>query len=262
MQSLVRAAAILRLFTPAEPELSLGTVAKRLRFPRSTTHRLLTSLVQVGMLAPGSRPGWYQLGYEVIRLGNIVQSEIRPGNDVYRLMRALSIALDETLALSVLDDDEILVIERVETAQTLRVVHGIGARLPAYCTASGRILLSSLPPAELEAYLDRVRTPSQQPLTPAERAKVRHAVELAQKHGHAVDDEDYCPGVIGLAVPVSTGSHGCVAALTLSGPTTRMRALVNEQTVAMLRETARAIGRSRSFLRALSRLEARTQTRD
>ncbi len=256
VQSIARAAGVLSVFTPGEPEQTLGVISRRINLPRSTTHRLLASLIQAGLIERGPTAGTYRLGREAIRIGQVAQIQIRPGDRVYRLLRGLSLALDETVGLLALVDNEVLVVERVESVLPFRMAYGVGTRLPAYCTASGRVLLSRWSDQELDAYLEQVRTSRGAPLSRKAQAAVREAVCATRASGYAVDHEEYAAGLTCLAVPISTPTLGCVAALAISGPTGRMKARLTRPTLTAMQEAARAIGQSPELLRALRHVGA------
>lgn len=239
-----RAFDLLRSFTPLAPEHSLGWLSREAKLPRSTTHRLLVSLVRGGLVehCPESG-GVYRLGREALRLGNVVQSQIRPEDTVFHTMRDLSVRFDETVGLAALVDGEVLILERVEGSGPFRRAYSVGARVPARSTASGRVLLSQLSREERENFL----TESQQGiLAPEERSALRLDLEEVRAAGFAIDRGSYIQGLTCIAVPVRTPVDVTLS-LAVSGPAARMQSLLSAKTLAVLQEVARGVGKARGL---------------
>src|SRR5262249_11493021 len=142
VQAVERALAILRLFTPQCPELDLAEVSRRAGLPKSTCHRLIRTLGRSGFVIEGDGYGRYRLGLAPAQLGNAATALLRPSEAVRAQMRELNARLQDTIGLTRLHGERVLVLDRVESPFPFRMDYGIGALLPVHSTASGKVLLA------------------------------------------------------------------------------------------------------------------------
>ena len=255
VQAISRVGDVLRLFSHTHPELSLAEIASGAGLPRSTTHRLLAALAGAELVRRGSVQGRYRLGAEAARLGQVAQSALRPGAAVYQRLRALSERFGETVGLTALVEHDVLVIDRVESTLILRMAYGVGTRLTAYNTASGRVLLGTRPDAEVDAYLAAVTNADGAPMDDVIRDQTRAAIRNARALGYALDHQEYAAGLSCLAVPIVPPDE-VPAALAISGPTPRVRPLFTRGTVDALREAAAELAALPELTSTLARLAA------
>ena len=169
----------------------------------------------MNMPNPPRQSRGYQLGKKVQELSfamrmNLPQIHARP------FLKRLVEQTGESAHLAILIQGQALVIEDVETLETLRVDSGIGRFCPPHCTAIGKSLLAFNPlplPQTLDRYTDK---------TILDKYELRQHMEQVRQQGYAVDDEEYTVGVRCLAAPVFDDSYGAVATIGISGPTVRV----------------------------------------
>jgi IclR family pca regulon transcriptional regulator len=144
----------------------------------------------------------------------------------------------------VLQDDEVIFVARAEAERIVSTGVRVGARLPAWCSATGRVLLAALPEAELERRLADVRPTARTARTVVERAELRRRIEAARREGLALLDEELELGMRALAVPVIDSRGRVQAAVSVSALAARVspEALRNDF-YPVLRRAADAIGR-------------------
>jgi len=248
VQAIGRAVNLLRHFTPLAPERTLTDLSRESGLPKSTTHRLLQSLAEGGLIE-SSGNGTYRLGHEVLRLGNVIQRQMWPEDAVFRTMRDLSVRLDETVGLATLVNDQVLILEQVEGSGPFRRAYSVGARVPAHITASGLVLLSALSPGELAHFIARQRAAGS--LDVSEEAALAREVEAVRGAGHALDKGKHIPGLTCIAVPVRTPAGSFTLALAISGPAERMSPLLDRKTIGLLHEVARGLGQAPAHTRLL-----------
>jgi len=157
VQVIDRALAILEVLADDGPALTLAELAGRIRLPKSTVLRLLNVLQQHRLVARDSRSGNYRLGLKLMELGTSAASQLDFVERARPHLNRLMATTGETVFLSVLDGTDALVVDRVESARTIRVPLSAGGRAPAYCTANGKALLAFLPEAEIDARLARAK---------------------------------------------------------------------------------------------------------
>ena len=225
-QSIERGLAILSTFKPNRPLLGVSELAREVGLGRSTTHRYVATLSSLGYLEQDPPSRKYRLGPKVIDLGfsAINSMELRSISQPY--LQRLSDETGYTANMAILDDTDIIYIERCRSAKKgpseVELDLHIGSRLPAYCTSMGRVLLAFLPLDQLEQYLARVVLTAHTPRTVSSVEKLRLALRNVRRHGYALVDQEYEIGLRSLAVPVYSPTGRVVATLNLSGSAPRM----------------------------------------
>ena len=142
VQVIARVGQIFRALDGEPWGLTLSQLAVRLKLPRSTVHRLVSALVNEGLLMSASVAGRVRIGTEFVRIATASRSELR--DQVAPLMRRVNEAVGETIDCGVLEGDQVRVIDVIETHHQLRAVSNIGAVFPLYCTAKGKAILAEL----------------------------------------------------------------------------------------------------------------------
>jgi DNA-binding IclR family transcriptional regulator len=133
-----KALALLDAFTVQEPSLSLSALMERTGIPRATAFRLLATLEQCGYVVKDGVD--YSLGF---KLGNVVAEGLDLRRVAHRHLEALRDTTGETVQLAVLEDWQIVHLDRALSTQSVAyMVSHVGAILPAYCTALGKALLA------------------------------------------------------------------------------------------------------------------------
>src|ERR1017187_4928966 len=142
VQVIARGGQIFRALDGEPWGLTLSQLAVRLNLPRSTVHRLVSALVNEGLLMSASVAGRVRIGTEFVRIATASRSELR--DQVAPLMRRVNEAVGETTDCGGLEGAQVRVIDVIETPHQLRAVSNIGAVFPLYCTAKGKAILAEL----------------------------------------------------------------------------------------------------------------------
>lgn len=216
--AVTRAAAILEQLarrdgTPAGP----SELARELRLPKSSIANVLAALAEAGLVR---RIGTgFALGRKLAELGGEYLATVDQVQEFYEVCRHLPAAAEETVQLAVLDGLDMIYLARHDGTQPVRLTSGIGRRLPASCTATGKAALASLDRRELNRRLDGVTGLPR--LTPHSHATVEALLadlEQVRARGYAEDDEETVEGVVCYAVPVPerrSGEGPFAASITL-----------------------------------------------
>ena len=222
VQSLARAAAILTAFSADQPALTIGEIARRCGLPRSTVHRLVVNLVRLGFLARDPLTDHYRLGLLMVELGAIALSRLDLRERAMPAMERLAERTGEAVFLAVLDHNASVYVQKVEGRQGLRMTAHIGRRAPLHCTASGKVLLASLPDEQVRRIAAETGLPAATARTiTAIGPLLAHLAEV-RRRGYAVDGEESEEGLVGIAAPVRGADGATVAALTIAGPSSRL----------------------------------------
>jgi DNA-binding IclR family transcriptional regulator len=242
LSTVTNAARLLKAFRSREATLGVSELARRLDLGKSAVHRLLVTLAAEGLIEQDPRSGGYRLGVVMIELGEAVKVHIDLHAAAGPVLAHLRDETGETCQVGVLDGLDVVYVDRLESAYSLRLFTETGRRVPAHCTSSGKVLLAHLPEAELQA-----RTagpfPRLTPHTIVDAAALRHELATVRARGwaEAVDEREI--GIVSIAAPVRDRYGEVVAALSVGAPTARFGTTVRRRHAAALLEAGEAISR-------------------
>ncbi|MCP4426604.1 MAG: IclR family transcriptional regulator [Chloroflexi bacterium] len=221
IQSIQRAAAIMRCFTEKEPELGVTDIGQRLGLHKSTVSRMLTTLQLERLVERNPDTGRYRLGLGVISLAGVALGRLNARAAAQPYLDSLLEKTQETINVTVLDEQECVVIERAFSPQPIRYMGWIGRRAPLHCSASGKVLLAYMTMEERTAVLPP-------PLSRHTNKTITDLAELVQslpfvrQQGFAIAHEEYEEGTSSIAAPIYNYLGQVVATLAISGPTYRL----------------------------------------
>lgn len=218
-QSLERGLAILGCFTPARPVLGIADIADDLGMSRSTTHRYVITLVALGYLEQGASRK-YRLGLRVTDLGMSALNSTGLREHARPYLEELRQRTSYTTSLAVLDGTDVLYVDRARSFRRgqnrIDLDLQPGSRLPAYCTAMGKMLLANLPDSEQRDLLAEIKPTKRGPNTIIAKKALRDELEQVREAGFAVNDEELAPELFSIAAPVRNEARDVVAAVNLA----------------------------------------------
>lgn len=209
-----RAVRLLRALAVAESgTLTLSELARTLDCAKSSVSNICAALLEENLLERDPSNRGFRLGRGVLELGGAYLSGFDPVQRFHDGIRSLNSARRETLQLAVLEGTEVVYLARHDGEQRIKIWSSIGARLPASCTATGKVLLAGLDPGQIEVLYRNVKLP--RPTRRAVQSVRRLAGELQRirEQGYSIDDEEATEGVvcIGVGVPRSASSDPLIA---------------------------------------------------
>lgn len=219
MAGLAKGLAIVELLNVGPHGLTVADAARGAGTTRAAARRCLLTLQELGYVAHDGK--YFVPLPRLRRLGGGNR------NSAVLVERAQSILdeardrLNEPTSLAVLDGRESLFIARAETTRMVSTGVRVGGRLPAYCSATGRILLGGLDDDEIDAYLRSVEIVARTIHTVTDRPAIRAKIAEARVAGVAYSDEELELGLRALAVPVRDADGQLIAACSLSTSTAR-----------------------------------------
>jgi IclR family pca regulon transcriptional regulator len=221
-QSLERGLAILECFTPETPVLGIADIATQLGMSRSTTHRYVTTLLALGYLQQGARRK-YRLGLRVTTLGMAALNETSLREHAHADLAELAHRSGYATNIAVLEGEEVVYVDHVQGFRRRQRIPGpdvkAGSRLPAYCTALGKVLLAYLPDRERREALSQTELQRQGPNTIATKSILRDELAQVLEEGIAVEDEELASGRVAIAAPVFDEAGEIMAAIDLTATT-------------------------------------------
>ncbi len=201
--------------TPSEINQHLG-------LPKPTIHRLFATLEAEGFLQRNHDGKSYTPGARLRNLAVDILSSRRFRAARLAVMEALAEEIGETCNLAIPDHDAMLYLERVETKWPLRIRLPVSSRVPFYCTAGGKLYLSTLSCAQFDSYLQRTEIKKHTAHTITDPERLREEVKTAQRKGYAQDNEEFMEGMIALAVPIKDQRGRLLSTIAFHAPIQRM----------------------------------------
>jgi DNA-binding IclR family transcriptional regulator len=223
VRAVERAARILMCFNPENPEMGLSEIAQAVDLHKSTTHRIVMTLMQYGFLERSGDGQKYRLGIRLANLGFQVIQRMDLRREAIPVMTKLRDQWDEACDLSIFDDGRVFYIEVMHSNHALRIAAEVGQHLPAHCTASGKLFLANMKPQELESFLDHpLKAYTKNTLTSVD--ELRRQLQQIQEQGYSIDNEEYEMGIRAISAPIRDQTGVMVAAVSVPSPTSRMTA--------------------------------------
>jgi DNA-binding IclR family transcriptional regulator len=221
VRSVRRAVDCLQFLAASPGSVTVTEIARELGLALSTTHRILATLQQVGLVDHDPSSHHYRIGSGVIRLAR------RPLHDEEHLRRVAQPILEalhsktrETIHLAVLRGTEVVVIEQIESPRTLLVRQPVGVSLPPHATAVGKALLAYAP--QVAAAIVATGLPRLTPYTVTDPGEFEAELQRVRELNYAVNDRQRNPDTAGVAAAVFNGWETPVAAIGVSGPASRV----------------------------------------
>lgn len=204
-------------------DAGVSEIARQVGVSVATSHRLLATLVAADWAEQDPSTKRYRPSRKVVLLAQRVRGRLSAREIAHEHLVALTAAVDETANLAILSDQSVLYVDKVTSAQPFGIEARTGSRLPAYCTALGKVMLSHLDREAIDRYLElmtRLRREDARPVPPAAGA-LRTELRAARTDGYAVDLGEYLPDVFCVAAPVRGPEGTVVAAMSVSVPRSR-----------------------------------------
>lgn len=220
MASLARGLRVIRAFSEHRRHLTISQVAQTTGLSRAAVRRCLYTLAALGYAGENDRR--FFLRPQVLALGHAYLSSTPLATVAQPFLDQVSRALHESCSAATLDGDDIVYICRSAEMRILSINLTVGARLPAYCTSMGQVLLAQLAPAELDDYLARVPLVARTDRTLTSASKLRKALDKVRAQGHACLDQELEAGLRSIAVPVVDRRGTVVAAINASSHASRV----------------------------------------
>jgi IclR family transcriptional regulator, pca regulon regulatory protein len=219
-QSLERGLSILSAFTSTRPLIGVSELARDVGLSRSSAHRYIATLASLGYLEQDRATRRYRLGPRVLDLGFSALNSMELRQVAAADLQNLSDTTGHTVNMAVLDGVDVVYIERCRSAsrsqRDIDLNLHVGARLPAYCTSMGKVLLAGLPLDELEVRLAEMELAKRGPNTITERAALRDELTRVRAEGVAVNNEELAFGLRSIAVGIHGAEGNTVAAVNLA----------------------------------------------
>ncbi|WP_378738008.1 IclR family transcriptional regulator [Nocardia brasiliensis] len=244
IQSIERAAAILRLLARGTGRLGVGEIAGALGLAKPTAHGILRTLQGVGFVEQDPATGKYQLGAALVHLGTSYLDANELRSRAINWADALAARTGESVRIGAPVDGSVVVVHHVFRPDNTEQALELGELLPPHATALGKVLLAY--DAELAATVRGGKLTSLTRRTIVDRAALNRALTAVRQAGWAGDTEEFRPGEAGIAAPIRAHGGLVVGAIGISGPVDRLcdpQLRHRQALVGHVRDAAHAVSR-------------------
>lgn len=236
-----RAFSVLELLAGSREPMRLSAIALRLGMQKSTTHRVLSALAQMGYVEQDDMTSCYRVTLRLWEFGASAIAHHPVKRVASAFMQALHRATGETVSLTILSGDDVLYLDKIVSPRPVRFTTRVGSRVPALLTAGGKAMLAHAVQAKAIIRRTAARTMTSRPV---DIDVLERELDGVRKRGYATSS--FSPGVMSFAAPIMSREGGAAAALSVSAPIERLnprkRADIIEQVMTACANMAERVG--------------------
>jgi IclR family pca regulon transcriptional regulator len=214
VNALARGLSVITSFGQDAERQTLSEIAAKTNLSRGTARRFLLTLEALGYVRCDGKA--FRLAPRTLNLGYAYLSSLPLWKTAQPIMREVVAELDESCALGVLDDHEVVYIARLPPKHLSFLPTNLGTRMPAHVNAMGQVLLAEFAPEELDRYFASAKFEKITRYTPTSEAAIRKMVARAAKERYALSDQQLALGLRSIAVPVPIKSGRAEVAMNVS----------------------------------------------
>ena len=244
--ALVRGLAILERIAKSRRGLTFAQLKRHFDFPKSSVHTLLLTFEREGYLQRDTDTGRYMTGMKLVNIaiasvdGTVLREKAAP------LLYALAAETAMTAHLGVLDRDEVALLAKVDRLGD-RVATWIGKRVDIHCTSLGKSLIAYLPDEDLARLIGEHGLLRHNENTIVSPLRLKEELARTRAVGYAMDDEEEEIGIRCIGAPIWNWDGTVVAAVSVTGSTSRINPETFEQIAGQVKQTALGISRQLGF---------------
>lgn len=248
LQTLQRGMQVLDVFLEARAPLRLEQICAYTNLPKSTAFRIVVNLLHGQYLVETEAGYW--LGLKMLQFGALVEEKLDLKQQAIPFLRQLRNQVNETVHLAVLDDElRVVYLEKLSTNRAVGLMMSrIGLTAPMHCTGLGKVMAAFRPETEIEQWLHTHGLKAITPATITDETAFVEELRKIRSRGYAIDNNEFEAGVRCVAAPIRDRSGNVIAAVSISGPESRMpEPLVNSPMAKSVVETARRISKALGY---------------
>ena len=243
---IAKALDILELFLKQEKEIGISELADLTGFNVSTTHRIVSALVNRRYLKQQGKRGKYSLGLKFLEFYSALKKTLKIRDVAFPFIQKLHTISGESVNLAILESNCAVYIEHVESSQFLRTFAEVGNRVPLHCTGIGKVFLAYMSEEEL-SFLTTESLHRYTDNTITDFNELKKELLVVRREGVAVDNGEYDIGIRCVASPVRDMSGNVIAAISTSGPHTRLNAERLEELKTLIKSYGLEISRATGY---------------
>lgn len=244
-KTVVKCLRLVEALARSERPRGVTELATELGLTKSNVHRLLDTLMVEGYVKRHAERRSYELTLKLWDLAAAIVSHLDIREIARAHMRQLAAETGESVHLSVLEGDEVVYVDNIETSHPVRAYARLGSRAPAHCVATGKVMLAWRPEHAIAAVCERLEAAT--PATVTSAARLRREFARAREDGYAITSGEWRQGVGGVAAPIRNDLGEAFAAVAISGPTERLSAVKLRRMAPLVVATAARISRNLGY---------------
>ena len=245
--ALVRGLAILERIARSRRGLTFAQLTRHFDFPKSSVHTLLVTFEREGFLRRDTETGRYMAGTKLVNIAGMALDGVVLREKAAPLLRNLARDTDMTAHLAVLDRDEVILVARVDRPGPPRVATWVGKRMDVHCTSLGKCLIAHLPEEELDRIIRDRGLLRHNENTIVSPVRLKHDLARTRALGYALDDQEEEIGGRCVGAPIWNREAQVVAAVSVTGNTSRITDETLEPIAELVKGTALAISQQLGY---------------
>ncbi|MEX2116203.1 MAG: IclR family transcriptional regulator [Bacteroidota bacterium] len=253
-----RTVRLLEILSLSPQGRSLAQLAEELRVPKSTLFRILHTLQEHAVVVEDRERKIFSLGMKLLEWGHAALSRIDLKSIAHPYLLKLANQTRESFYLAILDQDDVIIIDHVDTQEVWKMVTRLGHRSPIHCTATGLVLAAGLDDGEMDAIIQRKGLRKFTDSTITAVARLKRRIAQIRKDGFSIVDGEYKADLCAIAVPIRDHSGIVVASLMTAIPSERYKNSKRSATrlVDVLTENGELISRQLGYHKPRKKREA------
>jgi DNA-binding IclR family transcriptional regulator len=244
----LRLFALLEIIAKRDSPFTLQAIVDETGLPKPTVHRMLQQLENAEILQRDGNGRHYSTGQRLTRLAENVLLNSTTQGARHAVLRKLVDEIGESCNLTAFSGNEVLYLDRVETAAPLRFYLHPGSRVPSHCSATGKLFLSQMSPAQRRRLLAAVPLEKFTANTLTNFDQLEQELERVKQQGFAFDEEEFLPGLLCLGILIPSPSGASNMGLAIQAPMMRFSKERALSALPALRRAAEAISKINSDL--------------
>jgi DNA-binding IclR family transcriptional regulator len=220
----LRLFALLEVIAEKDRFFSLQGLVEETGLPKPTLHRMLQQLESAGIIQRDGDERHYSAGVRLRRLAENLLLNNTTHAARHGVLRQLVEEVGESCNLTALSGGEVIYLDRVETAAPLRFYLHAGSRVPAHCSATGKLFLANMSPSQRRRLLAHAPLTQYTPKTITDLDALEREIERVRRDGYAIDNEEFLPGLLCVAVLVPKPGGRSNLGLAVQAPIMRLTA--------------------------------------
>ena len=200
----------------------MAEIIRETGMTKPTAHRVVNMLLDMGFLERDDFGTGFIEGAGLVDLAHRTLAAAAPRSLRHSILEGISRQVGETVNYGVLSGSEVIYLDRVEAKWPLGLRFDAGSRVPAHCTAIGKLLLSRMPDSDLRALTESMPRPAYTANTIIDVEPLLSALTSIRRDGIGTDDQEFMHGVVCVSVPVVDKSGRCFGGIAVSAPEARM----------------------------------------
>lgn len=244
MNSVEKTIQILNCLSDAEGNLGVTEISSKLSIPKSTVHRILSTLLCYSLVSKENDTSKYRLGIQVLKYSNSFYTSFDLRRYSEQILKRTCIKTGLTTFLTIWQDERGVCIDSVTSSHNPNAHHlfvEVGKIMPFHCASSAKILLAYQSPEEIFRIVNQNDLHKYTPNTIVDPGKLMEHLKIVRSRGFAICDEELEEGIRAIAAPIKNINGKTVASITITGLVSRIPVSKNDDFIPLMVDAASEI---------------------